>query len=426
MSSASISSLASDVSRVLKLLSSNPALAVSAKADDEDGRLEADIARASSAGSAIVKAKFDPLDLLQRPPRTEIEWCCDFLPGIEAAFSASGLICLYCGDEFDQASTDWSFKGRHLVDEHRYGECNLLLSYDSEEEFTKHIREFHQCSLGYNGRLSNEFLNEHRQCGREWGFHRGPESKDQNLTNDFHNISSRRWKALSDNSKGLKALHGNSGGAKVVLPLESANKIRLEQQPWELDLFIALSEEGCIVDGLMVASIFRPWSFLNHSGDDITRSCYSLGDGIKVSGCELVDRCHSCSKAPKVLPAYDTNKHTGLDGAGLLPKSSPTAVLPKGPLDSYKIMKERNPINSWLHQILNDSSTTRIIMFHTMKKHGVNFSNMYTWLGRVLDFWDLDEAARKVHEPDNSSDGAVDSRGSPEIRGRSHNSRCNS
>lgn len=55
-------------------------------------------------------------------------------------------------------------------------------------------------------------------------------------------------------------------------------------------------------------------------------------------------------------------------------------------------------------------------MFHTMKKHGVDLSDMCTWLGKVLEFWEMDEAATKVDEPDDLSDGAVDSRGSPEIQ----------
>ncbi len=54
-------------------------------------------------------------------------------------------------------------------------------------------------------------------------------------------------------------------------------------------------------------------------------------------------------------------------------------------------------------------------MFHTMKEHTVHFSDKHTWLEKVLNFWDLDEAATRADEPGNFSDGAVDSRGSHEI-----------
>ena len=41
---------------------------------------------------------------------------------------------------------------------------------------------------------------------------------------------------------------------------------------------------------------------------------------------------------------------------------------------------------------------------------------MNTWLEKVLEFWESDEAATRVDEPANHSEGALDSRGSPEIR----------
>ena len=35
----------------------------------------------------------------------------------------------------------------------------------------------------------------------------------------------------------------------------------------------------------------------------------------------------------------------------------------------------------------------------------------------MLEFWELDEAATRLNDLEGCSDGAVDSRGSPEIRG---------
>ncbi len=417
MSNASISSLASDVSRILELVSSKPALAIIAKPDD--GRIDSSGGRASSAGFEIDKTKLNPRELSQRSSKTQMEWSCDFLPGIEAAFSALGSFCLYCGDEFDelgqlQDSREWSLRGRHLVDEHRYGECNLLLAYDSEEKFAQHIQEFHQCSLGYIYHIANELLNKHCRLGRKMGFHRGLESKDQNLTDDFHSIRGRRWRALFDNNRRVKAMH-HSSSARFVSPRESAQDIQPVQLPSELDLCTAISEENCIVDGLMVASVFRPWSLFNIYGDDIRKPCHSLGDGIKVSRYEFDDRCDSLFEATSLLLTHNTNDKSGLGDAGLPRTSSATPILPKGPLDGAEATKERSRINSWLQEILKSSSTTKIIMFHTMKEHTVHFSDMHTWLENVLKFWDLDEAATRVDEPGSFSDGAVDSRGSHEI-----------
>ena len=418
-----MSSLASNVSRILELVSSKPALAITAKSDD--GKMESSVGHASSAYATILKTKLGPLEPSERPSQTRMEWCCDFLPGIEAAFSSHGSVCLYCGDEFDelgqhQDSAEWSLIGRHLVDEHRYGECNLLLAYDCEEKFAQHIQEFHQCSLGYVYHLSNRLLDKHcrPRVSRGFGFHRGLESKEQNLTDDFHSIRSRRWKALFDNKSSLKAIHEGFGGATPVLPPESAQDTELLQRPSELDLYTAFSEEGCIVDGLMVASIFRPWSLFNIHGDDQKKSCHSLGDGIKVSRYEFDDHCDSHYEATRLPRTENTSKEPGLGEVELLRKSAATSIFPKDTLDRAEVTKERSRINSWLQGILKSSPTTKIIMFHTMKEHGVHCSNidMYTWLEKVLDFWDLDEAATMVDEPENPSDGAVDSRGSPEVR----------
>lgn len=414
MSSASISSLASDVTRILELVSSKPVPAATAKSDDE--KLESNVGHASSVGSAISKKNSDPLELRQQPPRTQMEWSCHFLPGIEAAFSASGFSCLYCGDEFDQESAEWSLKGRHLVDEHRYGECNLLLAYDSETKFAQHVQEFHQCSLGFIYHLSNELLNKHCHFGRGMGFHRGTESKDQNLTDDFHSIRGQRCEALSANNRNLKAKHNHHVGGNFIPSSESAQEIQPVQWPWELDLQTAISEEGCIVNGLMVATIFRPWSFFNPYGNEINKLCYSLGDGIKVSRYELDDRFDSLFGSTRLLRTQETNESPGLSNANLIAKSSAVSVLPKGSLDGAEAMKRSSRVNSWLQEILKSSSTTQIIMFHMMKKHGVDVPDLYTWLEKVLEFWEMDEAATKVDEPDDLSDGAVDSRGSFEIR----------
>lgn len=103
-SGTSRSSLASNVSRILELIPSSPALASVTESEDEIPHSY--VGYASLPGSAIVKTKLDPVELVQRPSRTPMEWCCDILPGIEAAFSANGSICLYCGDKVDQTLTE--------------------------------------------------------------------------------------------------------------------------------------------------------------------------------------------------------------------------------------------------------------------------------------------------------------------------------
>ena len=418
MSNASISSLASDVSRILELVSSKPALDIIAKSDD--GRIDSSGGHASSAGFEIDKTKLNPRELSQRSSKTQMEWSCDFLPGIEAAYSARGSFCLYCGDEFDEPgqlpdSEEWSLRGRHLVNEHRYGECNLLLAYDSEENFAQHIQDFHQCSLGYNYDIADEFLSKHCHLSREMGFHRGLESKDQHLTDDFHSIRGR-WRTLFYDDRRIKAMH-DSSGARFVSPRESTQDIQPVQLPSDVDLCTAISEENCIVDGFVVASVFCPWSSFNIYCDDTRKPCHSPGDGIRSSEYEFDNRCGPIFAVSRFLRTHDTNTKPGVKDAVLLRTSSATPILPNMPLDEAEVTKERSRINSWLLEILKSSFTTNIIMFHTMNEHTVHFSDMHTWVENVLKFWDLDEAATRVDEPGSFSDGAVDSRGSHEISG---------
>lgn len=165
----------------------------------------------------------------------------------------------------------------------------------------------------------------------------------------------------------------------------------------------------------MVASIFRPWSIFNPYGDKMKKPCYSLGDGIKVSRYEFDDRCNLLFEATRLLHTHDINEKRRLGDGESLGKPSASSIVPEGSLDTAEVTNQKYQINSWLLEVLKNSTTTRIIVFHTMT-HGVNCSDMDTWLEKVLEFWETDEAATKVDEPDNLSDGAVDSRGSPEAR----------
>ena len=385
-SETSMSSLASDMSRMLGILSSSPALSVSAKSDEGNRQLvETDT---NSVSPRVVRRKISSKLSQQRQQLFlgPVEWSCDLLPGIEAAFSASGSICLYCGDVFDDHSADWSIKGRHLVDEHRYGECNVYLSYDSEVKFAEHIQQFHHSFLDYDNFLSKKFLLSHFQYGQKKAFHRGMISTEQHLTDDFYDLKSPRWCSLFDNSRVLNAMHDHCGGMKAPFRAVAPGRPPV-QRPLGSDIYNALLAEGCIVDGLMIASISHNRSSISCVGDEVTIPYFSSRDSNE----------------------FSTDKKPHLD---LLTAESLTRLV----VTSSKAVNENKRINSWLQQILTSSSTTRTILFHTVKTADLFFSNMNTWLEKVLEFWESDEAANKVDEPENHSEGALDSRGSPEIR----------
>lgn len=93
MSSASISSLASDVSRLLDLVSSNQALCAIAKSDDAGMLSGAE----HSARSVIAKTNLDPCKLPQPPSKTQVESSCDFLPGSKPLFQQPVAIVSIAG-----------------------------------------------------------------------------------------------------------------------------------------------------------------------------------------------------------------------------------------------------------------------------------------------------------------------------------------
>ena len=379
---ASMSSLASGMSRTLEIISSIPAPTTSVEVDKGGAHMIKTGTR--SAGSAMAKVKHNVQKLSQLPQRRHQlspKWSCDFLTGIEAAFGEDGSVCLYCGDRFDQGTTEWPSKGRHLVDNHRYGECNLLLSYSSTETFTKHIEQFHQCCLGYDGAHSKVFISKHCRFGKKRGFHRDRASKDQNLVDDFYSIRSRRWE-VERSGANLKSIPYSPGLPRQV------------RDGRELDLGYALMMEDWIVDGLMVTSS-RPWSLSNDM------PFYSVGDGIRFYGYEF-DKGY--------LRGSDMGTNPGSGGREILGMSS--AACARKSLNGVEGTNLKSRINSWLRDILLESFTLKIILFRSVGHQSRKFSDLYVWLEEVLELWDLDEAGTIIDEADNLSDGAVDSRGS--------------
>jgi hypothetical protein len=78
----------------------------------------------------------------------QFEWCCDALSGIDDAFEEKNdgdEFCVFCNVKYDsQSSINSCDKGRHLVEQHAFGCCNLDLSYNSWEELEEHLVEFHE------------------------------------------------------------------------------------------------------------------------------------------------------------------------------------------------------------------------------------------------------------------------------------------
>jgi hypothetical protein len=86
------------------------------------------------------------------------EWCGYALSGIDDGFDETEdgrYMCIYCPFSRGQRDPDPSYdKGRHLVEAHLYGKCNLMIAYQSKEELAEHLYSFH--ALKSKGRLWRE------------------------------------------------------------------------------------------------------------------------------------------------------------------------------------------------------------------------------------------------------------------------------
>ena len=153
-SSASIDSLASEVSRL--------------------------VARFSANSSSSIRSNFNDAE-----PHTGFEgavWSCDTIPGIESAFAseddtiqlAAQFTCLFCKTILH--TVDWCVLGTHLVKSHNFGKCNLSVSYKFKTGFKKHLVDFHNLR---STSVDDDFLELHQCKAAKVSFDRGPESKVQ-------------------------------------------------------------------------------------------------------------------------------------------------------------------------------------------------------------------------------------------------------
>ena len=89
---------------------------------------------------------------------TEFERYCDAALGIEEAFEddADTLTCRFCRKEFDYCDEGCCGAGKHLVEQHNFGGCNLFLPYHSKTQFRAHSVGYH--SMNVSDHLLNSQL----------------------------------------------------------------------------------------------------------------------------------------------------------------------------------------------------------------------------------------------------------------------------
>ena len=295
------------------------------------------------------------------------EWCCDTLPGIEDGFdepSTNEAVCKYCEELFDTRSTDWYIRGKHLADAHHFGQCNLLLSYPTSDQFKEHLAEFHRMS----GHERPKFIDEHKRPTTIYQFHRGEESKGQRMMQideaaETEGIYHARMTTI------LKEIEDAFSNARV----STAPVLDLTRLLWHLEREIACLQEEFIVSGHTFEALEYPVELVIPSLDADSKS-----------------RMLSESNA---VPEYQM-------------------AVPKFKDEASK----RGCVNLWLYEILRRSSATKIVLRDIRKAVGPNDLGTEAWIQDVLKYWTKDEAATGPDQIYVPSDGAVDSRDSLEAQ----------
>lgn len=102
-------------------------------------------------------------------------WSCAALSGYSAAFHISSIrpteadTCGYCGDEFTRTGAgpngvegriasdrDWELRIQHLIDVHKFGECNHAKKFFRADHFRQHLKHSH---AGTSGKWTNMLEN---------------------------------------------------------------------------------------------------------------------------------------------------------------------------------------------------------------------------------------------------------------------------
>jgi len=283
----------------------------------------------------------------------EDEWCCDALSGIDDGFVEDGDHhdrCIFCSFTNFRGGLDSSHeKGRHLVETHSFGKCNLMITYSTWEALDMHLLYFHNSRL-YESRVGEPpLLIRFRRKERVRPFFRDVENDSDHPSN----IIERATEGLIIKDRlriALNELYSDESckcRPYAQIPLLRSDFRMEEPFPNQRYKIACLLEELIVSDNEQYLECFLgPWPILTPE-----------------TSAFMKDR-----------------------------------------------FEERSIINAWLLKILGESLSLRVLLLCGKAFPVVHPAIPSNWLFPILSFWDADEAAtgfEQIHQP---SDGAVDSR----------------
>jgi hypothetical protein len=230
---------------------------------------EADSARTTAGtqyeeGDSQVIVKGAPVRLeVQEPPKTqplaphcsngvdcgtppELLWSCDTITGIEDAFLDDDEhgICIYCFNLFPgtPTSSDWHFRGLHLVQEHAFGLCNLTRDFATWQGMEQHLVQFHKLDTDYSDVIFTNFERTPEKGNslyRKFEDTEPEEGAQDDPPDPAHRLSARVKYILE---------HLHNSGLVEILQNPACRDHNVLARLWDLDGDLACVEEGIIIE----------------------------------------------------------------------------------------------------------------------------------------------------------------------------------
>ena len=383
-SNTSISSIASDVSRILEMLS-----AAQESSCKSDNAAVGDAKPGSKVEAPVLRAMKSKSE--DEHDSRHVEWCCDALPGIEAAFETrfDGYGCCYCGSSLGVEEITWYDRGKHLVEVHNFGRCNLSFAYRTGDQFVQHMRDCHRMFI-----RNDNFILQHERITGNSSLQRGWSSDTQALA-PIDECAQTRGVYMAQLKAIVEASKTSNSMSPSIEP--QTGIIQGDRRLWQLMWDVARLQEEFIVHGHDISSYYSGCESLEHEFWKL--DCFELATRSLGRPSLQTWRTDLMSYEPYFSDSYHMRLSVlAIASAGFSPFLS-------GAVLGNNRIRRRHSINDWLYEILSQSWTTRI-MVREMTGRGT------FQLRETLSHWYKDEAIVEPEWQCEESNGALDSRDS--------------
>jgi hypothetical protein len=365
-------------------------------------------------------------------PVKQFKYSCEAILGIEETFVCER--CVYCGLTFD-ADSDWKLRGKHLVEDHSFNECDSEIFYDTWDAYFKHLTiSHHATDFVCCSREMSTFLRPQadlRQLSREVSIVFPKTFQEDNelqqwLTDNEYNLnckeSHERDLVLLDLRHAIQGLSETDFGLGVQclsdFTQEALNLL------WEIDWQICCAKERCIVNELQFPLESDQIMEVCNDKCPIFPAATSPTTKLEIYKNYVSQIQLHCPIGPQTLADFKIRLRKIIESTG----EDVTRVF-GGPLSRSSICKlllqtkefpvslpeamdvsvcRRKRIDEWLFQMFGVSYTSRILISYHSEIRCPGSGGALDWMLQNIVHWTLEAPENDLLLP--ISDGAIDSR----------------